>query len=247
MMDALSLAFTILLNPPLLLLLLVLYFAGKLIGRLSVRMNIWKFLLLAYLAIFLVQPLRDAGWFLGGIFLLGFFSNHIRRLPGILLWAESLEDIYFAYKHDNAYDDIRRREKEAEERLREERERAARQNTGNSSTQNAWRDEARRHRGQGSAQSDEQDRGRGRYGNSTHNDQARFKSHSKPSSGSSGSSIRETHLRTLGLKPGRDYSLQEIKKAYRERVKKTHPDKGGSSEELRAVISAWEWLKRNPI
>lgn len=241
-MDALSLALTVLFNPALLVLLLILFFAGKLLGKLSVRMNIWKFLLLAYFAIFLIQPLRDAGWFIGGVFLLGFFSNHIRRLPDILLWAESVGDIYFAYKYRNAYDDIRKREKEAEERVREERERATRQNTGSSSSQNAWRDEAKKHRGQGFAQGNEHDRERGGYGYSADNDYARFNPQSKRSSESSGSAIRDAHLRTLGLSPGRDYSLHEIKKAYRERVKQTHPDKGGSSEELRAVMNAWAWL-----
>lgn len=241
-MDFFSVALTILFNPALLALLLILYFAGKLLGKLSVRMNIWKFLLLAYFAVFLIQPLRDAGWFIGGVFLLGFFSNHIRRLPDILMWAESLGDIYFAYKHHNTYDDIRRREKEAEERVREERERAARRNTGNSSSQDAWKEEARQYRGQSFTQGDEHDRERGGYGYSADNDYARFNPQSKCSSGTSGSAIRDAHLRTLGLNPGRDYTLHEIKTAYRERVKQTHPDKGGSSEELRAVMNAWAWL-----
>jgi curved DNA-binding protein CbpA len=50
-------------------------------------------------------------------------------------------------------------------------------------------------------------------------------------------------LQTLGLKLGQKYSLHEIKKAYRRRVLETHPDAGGTNDELRQVVNAWEWLK----
>jgi curved DNA-binding protein CbpA len=53
-------------------------------------------------------------------------------------------------------------------------------------------------------------------------------------------------LQTLGLKPGQKYSLHEIKKAYRRRVLETHPDAGGTNDELRQVVNAWEWLRRQP-
>jgi curved DNA-binding protein CbpA len=47
-------------------------------------------------------------------------------------------------------------------------------------------------------------------------------------------------LQTLGLKPGQEYSLHEIKKAYRRRVLDTHPDAGGTNDELRQVVNAWD-------
>jgi hypothetical protein len=244
-MDFFSVALTILFNPALLALLLILYFAGKLLGKLSVRMNIWKFLLLAYFAVFLIQPLRDAGWFIGGVFLLGFFSNHIRRLPDILMWAESLGDIYRAYKYRHTYDDLRAWEKQQAEQERRAREETARQNTGTSSRQNAWRDDAKQHRNQDFAQGSEHDRERSGYGYSEDNDYGRLNRNSKSSGKRDDSAIRKAHLQTLGLVPGQDYTLREIKKAYNRRAIETHPDQGGSSEELRRVREAWEWLKKN--
>lgn len=242
-MDALSLALTVLFNPALLVLLLVLYFAGKLLGKLSVRMNIWKFLLLAYFAIFLIQPLRDAGWFIGGVFLLGFFSNHIRRLPDILMWAESIGDIYRAYKYRHAYDDLRAWERERAEQERRAREEASRQNTGQSSRQNAWRDEAKRHRNQDFAQGNEHDRERGGYGYSADNDHARFGPSVKPSGKRNDDPLRRAHLQTLGLDPNKDYSQRDIKKAFNRRALETHPDHGGNTDEHIRVKAAWEWLK----
>ena len=58
--------------------------------------------------------------------------------------------------------------------------------------------------------------------------------------------IRRAHLYVLGLDPEKAHSLHEIKKAYRKRVKETHPDVGGDSAELRKVRSAWEWLQSKP-
>ncbi len=234
---------TALFNPVFLFLLLVLYFAGKMLGKLSLRMNIWKFLLLAWFAIFLIQPLREAGWFIGGVFLLGFFSNHIARLPDILSWAGGLGDIWFAYKYKRAYEDIRAQEREMDERQRREREQAARQNTGKSGTQERWRDDARRHRDQGFTSGDQHSRGRDGYGYSADNDHARFNPQQSAKAEPRANTIRDKHLQTLGLKPGRKYSLHEIKKAYRKRVIETHPDRGGSEHELRQVMNAWEWLK----
>ena len=240
-----ELILTILFNPALLALLLILFFAGKLLGKLSVRMNIWKILLLAYFAVFLIEPLRDAGWFIGGIFILGFFSNHITRLPGILGWAESLSDIYFAYKYRQAYDDIRTQEREAEARYRREREEAARQNTGRSNTQQSWKEEAQRQRGNKTgSQHQQRASGRDDTGRGSSSNHTRFKPQSDSNNaGPSSTSIRNGHLLALGLNPSQTYTLRDIKKAYNKRVKETHPDVGGSSHELRQVRNAWEWLR----
>jgi curved DNA-binding protein CbpA len=53
----------------------------------------------------------------------------------------------------------------------------------------------------------------------------------------------EHGLQTLGLKPGRNYSPDEIKKAYRRKVMKAHPDAGGSQVEFIAVVNAYDWLR----
>jgi membrane protein implicated in regulation of membrane protease activity len=52
---------------------------------------------------------------------------------------------------------------------------------------------------------------------------------------------RETALRVLGLEPGA--SQAEIKRAYRERVKEVHPDRGGDEEAFQRVTSAYEFLR----
>lgn len=49
-----------------------------------------------------------------------------------------------------------------------------------------------------------------------------------------------THYDTLGV--GRDASPDAIKKAYRKRASKAHPDKGGTAEEMAKVNRALEVL-----
>ncbi len=45
----------------------------------------------------------------------------------------------------------------------------------------------------------------------------------------------------FGLK--RSSSEEELKKAYRKKILKTHPDKGGSNEAFRKIQEAWECIK----
>jgi hypothetical protein len=240
---------TILFNPAFLLFLLAVYFLGKFVGRLVSRPNVWKVLLLCYMGVFLFEPLRHSGWFLGGIFLIGFFSGAIRSLPGILMWAESLSDILFALRHRRAYEDVRAREQAFEDEQRRAREAAAQASTGRSRTQEEWRRQARAERSPGGGQ--ERSGGRDDSGGSARSgaqqgqgaERPRFGRPSSDGQSSSSSSIRDRHLQALGLKPGRKYSLHEIKKAYRKRVLETHPDAGGSDGELRQVVNAWEWLR----
>jgi len=49
-------------------------------------------------------------------------------------------------------------------------------------------------------------------------------------------------LKILGLDPSRNYNPDELKAAYRKKVKKTHPDAGGSQAEFIEVVNAYEWL-----
>lgn len=60
-----------------------------------------------------------------------------------------------------------------------------------------------------------------------------------PASADAGIS-REEAYRALGLEPGA--SEQRVKRAYRERVKDAHPDRGGSEEEFKELTRAYERL-----
>lgn len=53
-----------------------------------------------------------------------------------------------------------------------------------------------------------------------------------------------THYQVLGVK--REATLEQIRHAWKEAVKRSHPDTGGSAEEFRAVQDAWECLS-NPL
>jgi hypothetical protein len=52
---------------------------------------------------------------------------------------------------------------------------------------------------------------------------------------------RREALRVLGLEPGA--SQQEIKRAYRRRVKESHPDRGGDERTFQRVTAAYERLQ----
>lgn len=139
---------TALFNPVFLAFLLAVYFAGKLIGKLTINLNVWKFLFLCYLAAFIVPGLRDSGPIIGGLFLLGFASNYFRKLPDIFSWAESLGDVFFAFRHRNAYEEIQRQEREIEELKRQlyAAQMAAMQSSGPSPQQQQWKAQSQQSR-----------------------------------------------------------------------------------------------------
>jgi hypothetical protein len=237
---------TILFNPIFLAFLVGLYFFGKFVGRMVSRPNIWKLLLLCYLGVFFFEPLRNLGWFLGGVFLLGFFSGTIRNLPGILSWAGGLEDIVFALRHRAAYEQLKAQERGFEEELNRARENAARGNTGQSRTQQDWKAQAEQARAKGKNAGENQ-QGHGAGGRAQGSDQSKAQSAGSRISGAQKpppyEQIKRRHLETLGLNPDASHTLHDIKKAYRKRAMATHPDKGGDASELRQVVNAWEWLR----
>ncbi|ADJ14298.1 J domain-containing protein [Halalkalicoccus jeotgali] len=69
---------------------------------------------------------------------------------------------------------------------------------------------------------------------------SRRRSHTPPPRRpASGPTQREAY-RTLGLDPGA--GIGEIKRAYREKVKTTHPDRGGDEEAFKEVTTAYDRL-----
>jgi len=143
-----TLILTALFNPAFLLVLLAIYFLGKLFGRLVSQPNVWKLILAGYLGIAFIEPIRSLGLFFGAIFLLGFFNGAVRSAPAILAWAGSMGDVFFAFRHRQAFEDIRRRERELEEELRRARAQAQHGQQGESASQNRWRREQESERAQ---------------------------------------------------------------------------------------------------
>ena len=238
--DLQRIALTALFNPAFLFLLIVLFLAGKYLGKLTKRLSWWKILLILYFGLFLYEPVRDAGPILGGIFVLGVASNHVGTFFSALAWAGSIGDVIYAFRYRSAFEDIRRREKELEERERElneeTRRQAYRQQEHGQSARAGWQDEAKgfREKAEGNGAD-----GRQKQRASSSKRQEQAHSSSPPPQ----TDERTRHLQALGLKPGRDYSAAEIKKAYRTKVMKAHPDAGGSQVEFIAVQNAYEWLK----
>jgi len=240
-----TIALTALFNPALLGLLVILFFVGRIFGKLTKNIRLWKILVLGYFALFLYAPVRDAGPILGGIFIAGMLSNHVSTFFAVLSWAGNLGDVLFAFRYRSAYEDIRRREQELEERerrLREaERRQAYQQQEQGQRARAGWQQEAK-----GFRQKPEDKRQRRSSGSrqSSSSQNQRQKQQTKTSyTPPPQSDVRARHLETLGLKPGRDYSPDEIKKAYRRKVMKVHPDAGGSRAEFIAVQNGYEALR----
>lgn len=239
---------TALLNPYFLAILLGAFFLGKLVGSLTKRLNIWKLLLLAYLGVFLFEPLRASGPIIGGLFLLGFFSRHLGTVWGVLSWAGSIGDAYRALKYRSVYDDVRRREEELEERERKLREaelrQAYQQQEQGQQARSGWQQKAK-----GFRQKPEE-KTRGQSSKNRQSGNSKSQDHKQRSRGryppTSQSSLRDKHLRTLGLEPGRDYSPDELKKAFRRCAMRTHPDAGGSNAAFVVIQEAYAALKSKP-
>lgn len=239
-----TIALTALFNPAFLGLLLILFFVGRIFGKLTKNIRLWKILVLGYFALFLYAPVRDAGPILGGIFIVGMLSNHVGTLFSVLSWAGNLGDVLFAFRYRSAYEDIRRREQELEERERRLREaelrQAYQQHDQGQRARAGWQQEAKGFRQKPEEEAQSRSSGSKQSGSSQRQEKKqRSKVNYTPPPQSD---VRARHLKTLGLKPGRDYSPDEIKKAYRRKVMKVHPDAGGSQIEFIAVQNAYEWL-----
>ena len=238
--DFKTLTLTAFFNPAFLGLLLILFFAGRFFGKLTRRLNIWKILIVGYFSLFLFPAVRDAGPILGGIFLLGITSNHIGTLFSAFSWAGNLGDMIYAFRYRTAFDDIRRREQDLDERERklkdEERRRAYSAHDQGQRTRARWQDDAKGFRGQKSKNASADEKAE------PHSNRAQGRQKPKPSKPPR-SSAHSRHLQAIGLEPGRSYSRDEMKRAYRKRSKATHPDAGGNAQDFIAVQAAWKALR----
>ncbi|MEP2942697.1 MAG: hypothetical protein ABJO72_02755 [Hyphomicrobiales bacterium] len=204
--DLQRIALTALFNPAFLFLLIVLFLAGKYLGKLTKGLSWWKILLILYFGLFLYEPVRDAGPILGGIFVLGIASNHVRTFFSALSWAGNLGDLIYAFRYRSAFEDIKRREKKLEERERELRDEARRQayrqQEQEQSARAGWQDEAKGFRGKTEGKKASGADGKRKQHTSGSKRQEQARSYLPPPQ----TDKRAQHLRTLGLKPDRDYS-----------------------------------------
>ena len=240
--DLERIALTALFNPAFLALLVILFVVGRIFGKLTKKIRLWKILVLGYFALFIYAPVRDSGPILGGIFILGMLSNHVGTFFSALSWAGSLGDVLFAFRYRSAFEDIRRREQELESRerkLREaERRQAYQQQESGHRARAGWRQDAKEFRKKPGHNSTG---GQSGFKPGSNDQKQRAKTrHAQPAQ----NDVRAHHLQVLGLKAGKDYNPDEIKRAYRRKVMKVHPDAGGSQVEFIAVQNAYEWLRK---
>lgn len=153
-------------------------------------------------------------------FLLGVVANHINFLLETVLWAQDIQDIWFAHKYRKAFDDIKRQEREFEEQQAKARREAYQQQTrAESRKQQQWR---------------EQEQGASR---SSQNASSSGSGHQKQKS------PYDAYYATMGLDPNGTYSNADLKKAYHRQAKKTHPDAGGTDREFQELGAAFERLQ----
>lgn len=223
--------------------LLGFFFAlGWLFGKLTTRIRVIKGIFLAIFGSAVLVFLSVAPGVIVFFFIAGVLTNHGPLLARVIYWAQDIADIFYALQYRQAFEDIRAEEARMEEELRQARAEAyARAHArGDSSTQDRWRKSSGR--GQEKPGAGEKEKAGGGAGRQK-----------EPPRGSTGAAkskhptcdpLRDKHLQTLGLKPGQEYSPEEIKKAYRRRAKATHPDTGGDAQEFISVKAAFEALCR---
>lgn len=213
---------------------------GWLFGKLTTRIGIIKGIFLAIFGSVALVFLSVAPGVIVFMFIAGVLTNHGPLLARVIYWAQDIADIFYALQYRQAFEDIRAEEARMEEELRQARAEAyARAHErGDSSTQDRWRKSSGR--GQEKSRAGEKEKagaGAGRRKEPPRGSTGATRPKSPP-----GNPLRDKHLQTLGLKPGQDYSPEEIKKAYRRRAKETHPDTGGNAQEFMAVRAAYKTL-----
>lgn len=223
--------------------LLVVFSLGWLYGKLTRRVGFIKGFFALVFGVVVYAFLASSSWLIVLIFVAGVLVNHGPFMYGILLWAQSLGDIIYAMRYQQAFEDIRQKEEELEEELRQRRAEAYRQREADSEEQKRWKAEAQQSR----ASKKRQSRAGGSSGaKSAGGDQKRSSQRQKQEAPKKpsppGNNLRIKYLSILGLKPGQDYSAAEIKKAYRRKAKETHPDGGGTAAAFIEVQKAYEWF-----
>jgi len=226
--------------------LLVVFALGWLYGKLTRRVGFIKVFFALVFGLVVYAFLAASNWLIVLIFVGGVLVNHGPFVYGILLWAQSLGDIVYAMRYQQAFEDIRQKEADLEEELRQRRADAYRQREADSEAQKRWKAEAQQSRGgkkrqdpAGGATGSKNSRGGQKQGSQ----RQKQKEPNRPTP--PGNNLRDKYLSILDLESGRNYSPVEIKKAYRKKAKETHPDGGGTEAAFIEVKAASEWLMKN--
>lgn len=196
---------------------------GFLFGKLTRNVGLIKGFFALVFGFYFYVMLKDAYGAIILAFLLGVVANHINFLVETVLWAQDIQDVWFAYRYRRAFEDIKRQEREFEEQQARARREAYEQQRaqGESRRQQQWREQAQQESPRSSQKKDAASSGGGTQRAKHPND---------------------AYYRTMGLDPNGRYTKADLKRAYHRRAKKTHPDAGGTSHEFRKLLTAYEAL-----
>lgn len=216
---------------------LVLFFGlGYVFGKLTRRVGIIKGFFAVIFGLYFYSALKDTYGVVILAFLLGVIANHSYLYIELFRWAQSIGDVFFALRHRRAYEEMRRREADFDAQVRKARAEAysSARKGGETSQQKRWRADSSPSGGSNSSG------GSRTYG---HANQSRASPRSNSSNTHNG--LKSEYLRTLGLDPLGEFTVEELKKAYRQQAKRVHPDAGGTPQAFRDLTSRYEWLRAN--
>jgi len=211
--------------------------------------NFWKFVLIALITLPMISQFNSGETYLfvmiGG-FVVGFLLPHAYVLRG---FSGSISDFINAIRYHDAYEDIKRKEEEVEE-LRRKYEQAQREKNQSkfNDEQAKRREDSKRYRDQQKQEQQTEDSSQNQQQDEPFSDKS---NQSKQTSSNIQESIKQDYLNLLGLKPKKNYSHQEIKKAYRRMANKVHPDKHPHAsesekqrmaEKFKEINEAYKWL-----
>ncbi len=199
---------------------LILFFGmGYLFGKLTRNMGLIKGFFALIFGLYFYVMLKDAYGAIILAFLLGVVANHINFLVETVLWAQDVQDIWFAHRYRKAFEDIKRQEREFEEQQARARREAyqKQQAQGESQRQQQWREQAQA--------------GNGATGGGT-------------SRGRENTSPYDAYYRTMGLDPAGTHSKEDLRRAYHRQAKKAHPDAGGTSSEFQELGEAYQFFSK---
>jgi len=216
----------------------VLMFSFGYIAQNIRQFNFWKFLLVSILVIIFFNSFgltKEHLLTMLVAFFVGYLLPHASILRSV---GEHLSEFVNNIRYRDAYEDIKRKEEEVEE-LRKQYEKA-RAETNNKKTEQARRD--RQEQSNNFRQNQKKDNQEQKQDSSNQSKQKTSSTYESP---------KAKYLKILGLDPNREYSFQEIKKAYRKQASKYHPDKHHGKpnyremeERFKEVQDAFEKISR---